>query len=60
MVARSGLALTTEQRVELFGIWPAVQAMLDRNRTPPSGTAPLSAAAASAEPAIIFDVGAGE
>jgi hypothetical protein len=54
MVARSGLDLPAEQRAALLAVWPAMQAMLDQVRAPAPGLAPLTAAAAAAEPAIIY------
>src|SRR3712207_4703674 len=54
LLRRAGLSLTPEQRAGVHAVWGAVEEMLDRIRTPAPGTAPGSAEAASAEPAVVF------
>lgn len=60
LVDQAGLPLTPEQRATIHAVWGAVEAWQESVRTPAPGVAPLSAAAASAEPAITFDAGTGD
>jgi hypothetical protein len=54
LLARSGLVLPAEQRAAIFAAWGHVEAMREAVRAPAPGIAPLSAAAAAAEPAVTF------
>lgn len=55
LVKQAGLTLTPQQRSAIYGVWGAVESWQAMVRSPAPGTAPLSAAAASAEPAVTFD-----
>ncbi|MBY0333890.1 MAG: hypothetical protein K2X49_24805 [Acetobacteraceae bacterium] len=59
LLARAGLTLPAGQSAGILAVWGAVQAMQAAVRTPPPGAAPLSAAAASAEPAITYSLARG-
>ena len=54
LVRRAGLSLAPAQRADVLAAWRALEPMLASIRRPPPGVAPGSAAAASAEPAVIY------
>ncbi len=57
MVTQARLPLTPGQRAAIRAVWGAVEVWEDAVRSPAPGVAPLSAEAASAEPAVAFDAG---
>lgn len=54
LMAKAGLAATPAQLASIHAVWGAMEAMQASVRTPPAGTAPLSAGAAAVEPAVTF------
>ncbi len=54
LMAKAGLAPTPAQLAPIHAVWGAMEAMQASVRTPPAGTAPLSAGAAAVEPAVTF------
>jgi hypothetical protein len=54
LVAKAGIPMQAAQLAPIHAVWGAMEAMRASVRTPAPGTAPLSAGAAAAEPAVTF------